>query len=171
MTSLFMKQNNTIIQREGCVLKNTNSRLPCFYARFLPDPLYLTAFTSLAFLLLVLFPSHLDEGLQGDKEVKSAQPECRPLQPCCWRKQPDQASLSIQGTEDWISGIVPGSQQVFLHGVTMKNKKASPGTAAAILWKCRNPKDPDNKHGVIYTYSEKAWKQLNKTSSVLLIFR
>lgn len=52
-----------------------------FYVSLLPDPLDFTTFTSMAFLLLVPFPSHLDEDPQGDRKMKSAQPECWLLQP------------------------------------------------------------------------------------------
>lgn len=68
MVSLFTKQNTTIIN----VLKKTNPMLPSFYVSLSPDPLDFTTFTSMALLLLVLLPSHLDEGLQGEREMQSA---------------------------------------------------------------------------------------------------
>lgn len=76
----------------------------------------------------------------------------------------------------WIPNLThstSGTDSVFLYEVTMKNNNAYPGTAVIILWKRCNTKDlsADNKHGIIYICSVKAWKQLNKISSILSIFR
>lgn len=102
MVSLFRKQNTTIIHRTFSKKNQKNPKTiqpqaPIFLGESLPDPLDFTTFTSMAFLLLVPFPSHLDEGLQGDREMKPAHPECQPLQSWWWRKQPDHASLSTKG--------------------------------------------------------------------------
>lgn len=132
--------------------KKTNPRLPFFMWIFclihwisqpsLPRPSY-----SWSHSLLTWLKAH--------REMKSAQPGCWPLQPCQWRKEPDQASLSIQGkTEHWIPAIA----STFLCGVVMKNKKACPGITAVILQKWQNAKDPKNKHGAISIHSEKSIK-------------
>lgn len=101
-------------------------------------------------------PGWRPAGWQED-EICSARmlaPPATPVKETAW------LSFTIhprhRALDTWHSTWIIAS--TFLSGVTMKSKKACPGTAAVILWKCQNAKDPSNKHRVIYIHSEKSIK-------------
>lgn len=113
-------------------------------------------------------------GPQGDEEPGSAQPAARhpsshlPVWPSFTTKPRRRiwtANLQHRTTFTAATG--------FWHEVTKKHENAHPRAAAAIVWKRCHAKalSADNKHGIIYIHCVKAWKQLNETSSTLLIFR
>lgn len=145
--------------------------------RLLSDPPDFTTFASAAFLLLVPSPSHLQwrpPGGRGDR-ISSARTSAPPAHA---GEGHSLTKLHYKATRQriWIPNLTHSTlaiASIFLYEVATRNKNACPGTAAIKLRNCCNAKDlsADNKHGIIYVCSVKAWKQLNKTNSTLSIFR